>query len=669
MLNLIFCNFILYLALKKREYEGGAYMKRINLLALLAVISVIIVGCINTGNKDKANQMLIDISSVHSITILSDSGESMTLTDSKLIKQFKAIHTAEYDSAKLDIAAPDYEAIVEMKNKENEKFSFWIKGENQGLFTKSGQNGHYKLPETEKAVLLHLFQTNDQQTETNNLKIDEDIKRITIANSLAHGSVNANIKEEYIDHETIEIFVRAIRNAVQIPGILNTATPNYDIVLISDNHKYAFHLWINESSEQGMLMNVNETSTGYSLTKESTAELKKITFMASTFKGLEFNAVRSSNGDLVAKPIGISENNYILNGGAVVELQGITYHTIHFFYGDHNAINALLAHDPATDEVKLKWSDELNDSNNRWNNAFMYNYNMLIPLDEDHLLFLESDLTKEAGQYHLSSYNVVTGTIERLREDFWPLSDDYDYIYKFQWKADEQKLFMQSYLGNVWIFDLKNGKDDVHLLKYRVIPHSTTGAPSLFLSPTFKRFVHDDESGLLTFYDNKGASLHTVPLPQEQYVPSEKIKWNPAGTIAWMDTAEINQNRIHDIDIDYLKIAPQKINFYNQDGLPISSIKTDSDQEDAAVEVVGWMDANVAVMKSYSVELLYKDTIGLKVKNVSYYLYDVKKKQRGASYSSIPSSATVTTDQRIDDADNEGNITVSSKEITYKKGK
>lgn len=70
-----------------------------------------------------------------------------------------------------------------------------------------------------------------------------------------------------------------------------------------------------------------------------------------------------------------------------------------------------------------------------------------------------------------------------------------------------------------------------------------------------------------------------------------------------MDTAEMNQNRIHDIDIDYLKIAPQKIDFYNQDGLPIGSIKTESDQEDAAVEVVGWMDANVAVIKSYSVEL------------------------------------------------------------------
>ncbi|WHY16808.1 hypothetical protein QNH28_14815 [Paenibacillus sp. G2S3] len=645
-------------------------MKKINLLALLVVISVIIVGCINTGNKDKANQPLIELSSVNSIKVQNASGESITITDSNLIEQFnEAIHTAEYDSAKLDITASDYEATVELKNKENEKFSFWIMGESNGLFTKSGQNGHYKLPETKKAVLLDLFQPNEQQVEADNLKIDEEIKRITVAKSLAHGSVNANIKAEYIDHESIETFVRAIRTAVEIPGNLNTATPNYDIVLISNNNKYAFHLWINETSEQGMLMNVNVTSTGYTLTKESTVELKKLIFLEANFKGLEFNAVRSSNGELVAKPIGITENNYLLNGGAVVELQGILYHTIHFFYGDHNAVNALLAHDPATDEVMVKWSDELIDTDNRWNNAFMNNYNMLIPLDEDHLLFLESDLTKEAGQYHLSSFNVVTGKIERLREDFWPLSDNSDYIYKFQWNADEQKLFMQSYLGNVWFFDLKDGKDDVHLLKYPVIPHSTTGAPSLFLSPTFKRFVHDDESGQLTFYDKKGVSLHTVPLPQERYVPSEKIKWNPAGTIAWMDTAKINQNRILDIDIDYLKIAPQKINFYNQDGLYIGSIKTESDREDAAVEVVGWMDANIAVMKSYTVELLYKDSIGLKVKNVSYYLYDVIKKQKGASFSSIPSSATVTSDQRMGDADNEGNITVSFKEITYKKEK
>lgn len=646
-------------------------MKKINLLVLLTVISAILVGCVDSDNKDRMkNQTLIDLNSVNSITIQNDNGGSKAITDHELMERFvEAIHTAEYDRALLDIAAPDYVATVELEDSEGEKFSFWIKGEYDGLFIKSGQNGHYRLPGTAKVALLNLFQPDEQQSEPYNLKIDEDIRQITLANSLSHGSVNPEVTVEYADNETIEIIVRAIHTAVQMPGILNTAIPDYDIVIASGNKEYAYHLWINETSEQAMLMDVKETHTGYTLTKESTAEMKKIIFKESSFKGLEFRAERNSNGDLVAKPIGLSENNYMISGGPVIELQGISYHTIQLFYGDHNAINALVSHDPSTDEVHVKWSEELSNSNNRWNNAFMISYNMLIPLDEDHLLFLESDLKEEAGQYHLSSYNVVTGTIERLREDFWPLTDEYDYIYKFQWEANEQKLFMQSYLGNVWIFDLKTGEDDVHLLKYRVIPHSTTGAPSLFLSPTFERFVHDDESGQLTFYNNKGIPLRTVPMPPEQYVPSEKIKWNPAGTIAWMDRAKDEPNRILAIDIDYLKIAPQQINFYNPDGLPIGSIQAEGGREGAALEVAGWIDANVAVMKSYTVELMETENADLKVKDVSYYLYDVMKKKKGDTTASMPPSATVTSDHQGGDVGDKGNIIVNFKEITYLKGK
>ncbi|GGF91073.1 hypothetical protein GCM10010912_40160 [Paenibacillus albidus] len=646
-------------------------MKKINLLVLLTVISALLVGCVDSDYKDKKkDQTLIDLNAVDSITIRNDSGGLMAITDDKLLERFdEVIHTAEYDSAKLDITGPDYVASVKLGDSEGEKFSFWIKGENDGLFTKSGKNGHYRLPGTGKEALLHLFQPDEQQNELHNLKIEEDIRQITLAKSLTHGSVNPEIKVEYADNETIGIFVRAIHTAVQTPGILNTAIPDYDIVLASENKEYAYHLWINETSEQAMLMDVRETHIGYTLTKESTAEMKKIMFKESSFTGLEFRAERNSNGELVARPVGLPENNYSISGGPVVELQGILYHTIHLFYGDHNAINALLAHDPSTDEVHVKWSDELSNSDNRWNNTFMSSYNMLIPLDEDHLLFLESELTEEAGQYHLSSYNVVTGTIERLREDFWPLTDEYDYIYKHQWKTNEQKLFMQSYLGNVWIFDLNTGEDDVHLLKYRVIPHSTTGAPSLFLSPTFKRFVHDDESGQLTFYNNKGFPLRTVPLPPDQYVPSEKIKWNPAGTIAWMDRAEDTRNRILDIDIDYLRIAPQEINFYNPDGLPIGSVQAEGGREGAAVEVAGWIDANVAVMKSYTVELKDTENVGLKVTDVSYYLYDVKKKKKGDTSESMPPSATVTTNRQVGDAGDKGKIIVSNKEITYKKGK
>ncbi|WP_028612698.1 hypothetical protein [Paenibacillus harenae] len=643
-------------------------MKKINLLILLIVISAILVGCVDSNDKDKRkNRTLTDLNAVNSITIQTVSGGLMTITDQKSMERFnEAIHTAKYDSAQLDIASPDYMASVEFADSEGVKFSFWLRGENDGLFIKSGQNGHYRLAGTAKAALIDLFQSEEQLIE--NLKINENIKQIILASSLAHGSVNPEVAVEFTDHEIIDIIVRAIHTAVQIPGILNTAIPDYDIVLASEYKEYAFHLWIDETSEQAMLMDMTDTHTGYRLTKESTAKMKKIIFEELNLKALEFKAERNANGDLVAKPIGLSQDSYTLSGGPEVELQGISYHTIHLFYGNHNAINALVAHDPSTDEVHVKWNDRLSNSGNRWNNTFMSSYNMLIPLVDDRLLFLESELTEEAGQYHLSTYNVVTGTTERLRENFWPLTNEYDYIYKTQWKADEQKLFMQSYLGNVWIFDLKTGEDDVHLLKYRVIPHSTTGAPSLFLSPTFERFVHDDESGQLTFYDNKGVPLQTIPLPQEEYVPSEKIKWNPTGTIAWMDRAEGELDRILAIDIDYLKIAPMQIDFYNPDGLPIGSIQAEGGQEGAAVEVAGWMNENVAVMKSYTVELKEPDSYGLHVKDVSYYLYDVRKKKKGDASKSMPLQAIVTSDRQWGDID-EGNIIVSHEEITYLEGK
>lgn len=546
-------------------------MKKINILILIIVISVVLVSCADSDNNDKKNNhTLFNLKSVISIILKNDSGRVITITDRELMKRFdEAIHTAEYDSAQLDIAAPDYGANVQLEDSEEGTFSFWIKEEQDGLFIKSGKNGHYRLTRNAKADLLHMFQSVDQ------LKIGNE---------------------------------------------------------------------------------------------KPIADMKENTSSETRFNGLAFQAERGPNGDLVAKPLGHEENNYMLSVGPVVELHGNLYHTIHFFYGDHNVINALVAHDPSTDEVHVKWSDKLSNSDNGWYNTFVSSYQMLIPINEDHLLFLESELTEEAGHYHLSSYNVITGTIERLREDFWPLTDEYDYLYKLEWNAIEQRLFMQSYLGNVWIFDLKTGEDDVHLLKYRVIPHSTTGVPSLFLSPTFERFVHDDESGQLTFYTNKGIPLHTILLPPEQIVPSEKIMWNPAGTIAWMDQAGEGIDRILDIDIDYLKLAPEQINFYNPDGLPIGSIQAEGGRESAALEVAGWMDANVAVMKSYTVEPQDPDSIGLDVKDVSYFLYDVITKKKGNVTDSMPPSAIVTSDNPRSDVDDKSNIIDNYKEITYKKG-
>jgi hypothetical protein len=146
------------------------------------------------------------------------------------------------------------------------------------------------------------------ETDTIGSKINKDIQQITLSKSLAHGLVNADITDDFSDKETIETITQAIYTAVPIPGILNTATPDYDIALISANSKLAFHLWISETSEQAMIMDVEETHTGYTLSKKSTAKLKEIIFADINFKGLEFSSERNHDGELVAKPIGLSED-------------------------------------------------------------------------------------------------------------------------------------------------------------------------------------------------------------------------------------------------------------------------------------------------------------------------------------------------------------------------
>lgn len=179
---------------------------------------------VSPDNKDKKlDQILIDLNSVKSITSQNDSGGLMTITDRKLMERFvEAIHTAEYSIAQLDIAAPDYTAVVATKDGEVENFSFWLKGEHEGLFIKSGQNGHFKLSATSKTALLDLLQPKEQQMKSKNLLIDEDIKLITLTKSLSQGTDNSGVViTEYAKNEVIEIFVKAINSAEQMPGILN----------------------------------------------------------------------------------------------------------------------------------------------------------------------------------------------------------------------------------------------------------------------------------------------------------------------------------------------------------------------------------------------------------------------------------------------------------------
>ncbi|ANY70187.1 hypothetical protein BBD42_29545 [Paenibacillus sp. BIHB 4019] len=369
-----------------------------------------------------------------------------------------------------------------------------------------------------------------------------------------------------------------------------------------------------------------------------------VTNSAAELGSLSFTTSRNADGSLSAA-LPASFGHYSMSSSPPVELQGSIYHMVNLYRGDDIVTNALLSHRSGQDEVKVEWSETITDSNNRWYNSFHPGKErQLLKLDEERLVFLEPEIIGDGGRYHLSALNAKSGEMARIREDFWPLGDDYDYIYQYQWNEEKQQLFMQSYLGNVWVFDLQgeDKQDRVPENKFRVIPHSTTGAPSLFVSPDFERFVHNDESGEVAFYTADGQPLKSVKLPEKRYVASELMKWNPAGTVAWMDTAPEQRHRITGIDIDYLKLAPQQIHFYDRDGLLIASLKASSGDH-SAIEVVRWLDSNVALIKAFTYALKNTTNYDIEETDISYYSYDVihevKKPAEAAPAAPVKDSA------------------------------
>lgn len=344
----------------------------------------------------------------------------------------------------------------------------------------------------------------------------------------------------------------------------------------------------------------------------------------------EFSVSRNADGSATAVPVGLED--YWLESGPALELQGSLYHLVTLSsYSDGQVTSALLSFRPDESGVQVLWSETVGDSDNpRYSSFHSNNIRKLAKLDESHVLFLEPEIVGEGGRYHLSELDIATGKIQRLREDFWPLTEEHDYIYQFRWNDSQKKLFMQSYLGYLWMFDLSDGKDHASTQKFRVIPHSTSGYPSLFPSPGFDRFVFDDESGSMTFHRLDGTPLQSIKLTGERYIPSEKIKWNPEGTVAWMESAPTEKGRIKDVDIDYMIIAPQRLDFFDSDGNPLGALEADGG-DGRALEIVRWLDASTAVVKTYTAIPFENDPYMLEERDAAYYLYDVLAKKKSSA--------------------------------------
>jgi hypothetical protein len=128
---------------------------------------------------------------------------------------------------------------------------------------------------TETMSTLITYKTDTPQP-SDPFGIDEEIKQVTLKKAGSHNPADSTLIKTFDDNDTIALFNRALKSAVPMMGILNTAEPDYLFQLTSENSKHSFFLWLDESTEQAMLVDTEETHTGYTISKKATAELKKL---------------------------------------------------------------------------------------------------------------------------------------------------------------------------------------------------------------------------------------------------------------------------------------------------------------------------------------------------------------------------------------------------------
>lgn len=87
----------------------------------------------------------------------------------------------------------------------------------------------------------------------------------------------SGIKEDSaIDYTTaaeIKVFQQALKTAVKQPGIVNIIDPPYKVNIGEES----YFLWVSETS--GIIMNIKDTHTIYSLTEKSTREVYETVMM------------------------------------------------------------------------------------------------------------------------------------------------------------------------------------------------------------------------------------------------------------------------------------------------------------------------------------------------------------------------------------------------------
>lgn len=109
--------------------------------------------------------------------------------------------------------------------------------------------------------------------ETSEL-VAEDIAQVLVSESVGFDRFQEQAVVTYDSLEDVNVFADMIRNADEEPGIVNMATPEYDVeVRYTSDEADRYYVWLGESGKPTSLMNLSDTHTVYSVPSDVTDAL------------------------------------------------------------------------------------------------------------------------------------------------------------------------------------------------------------------------------------------------------------------------------------------------------------------------------------------------------------------------------------------------------------
>ncbi|RHB46776.1 hypothetical protein DW881_13635 [Exiguobacterium sp. AM39-5BH] len=102
----------------------------------------------------------------------------------------------------------------------------------------------------------------------------DGIEEVRVSESDGFSSFQDRDVITYDELEDVKVFADMIRNAEQQPGVVNMATPEYDVeVQYQDETVDRYYVWLGDLGMPTSIMDVNDTHTVYLVPADVTDEL------------------------------------------------------------------------------------------------------------------------------------------------------------------------------------------------------------------------------------------------------------------------------------------------------------------------------------------------------------------------------------------------------------